>query len=66
VRHADSFSFCHNTGKDTLPQHLTHILHRIQTTFLPSYPRIESSMTLDVYEKNYLNKFVDHHAHTFE
>ena len=32
-------------------------------TFLSSYLRIESSMTLDVYKTFYVNKFVDHHAH---
>jgi len=33
------------------------------STFISSYLRIESSMTLDVYKTFHVNKFVDHHAH---
>lgn len=40
-----------------------HLIGVPGADFLPSYPKIDSTMSLDSFKSFYVNKYADHHAH---
>jgi hypothetical protein len=40
-----------------------HLIGMAGTDFLPSYPKLDSSMSLCSFKSFYVNKYADHHAH---
>ena len=40
-----------------------HLIGVLGADFLPSYPKIDSTMSLDSFKSFYVNKYADHHAH---
>ena len=40
-----------------------HLIEVLGADFLPSYPKIDSTMSLDSFKSFYVNKYADHHAH---
>ncbi|KAN0135741.1 hypothetical protein V8E53_006632 [Lactarius tabidus] len=41
----------------------THLIGVPGADFLPSYPKIDSTMSLDLFKAFYVNKYADHHMH---